>query len=96
MVVEVFSAVRGRYLGGRISRERAEEALTALAELAFDVIQTSTLLGRMWELREAMTAYDASYVALAEAFDCPLVTADARLARSTGVRCEIRLAVPQG
>ena len=37
------------------------------------------LFGRIWELRDSVTAYDAAYVALAEAIECPLVTAAARL-----------------
>jgi predicted nucleic acid-binding protein len=42
------------------------------------------LLDRMWELRANVAAYDAAYVALAEALECGLVTRDARLARSSG------------
>lgn len=37
---------------------------------------------RAWQLRTALTAYDAMYVALAEALDAPLVTCDARLVRA--------------
>jgi predicted nucleic acid-binding protein len=44
---------------------------------------------RIWELRNSVSAYDAIYVALAEALDCPLLTADARLAAATGPRCTI-------
>ena len=46
-------------------------------------------LPRIWDLRDNLTAYDAAYVALAEALGCPLVTADTRLAGAAGVRCEI-------
>jgi predicted nucleic acid-binding protein len=46
---------------------------------------------RVWELRENVTSYDAAYVALAEALEAPLLTADARLARATGVRCPVEL-----
>ena len=46
-------------------------------------------LPRIWELRDNLTAYDATYVALAEAFGCPMITADARIAAAPGVRCEI-------
>ena len=47
------------------------------------------LLDRVWELRENLSAYDATYVALAEALDCAFVTADARLSRAPDVRCPI-------
>ena len=47
------------------------------------------LFDRIWELRDNLTAYDAAYVALAEAIDCPLVTADARLSRAAGLRCAV-------
>lgn len=43
----------------------------------------------MWELRDNLTAYDATYVALAEALDCKLLTADGRLAGAPGPRCTI-------
>jgi len=47
------------------------------------------LLDRMWELRDNLTAYDASFVALAEVLGAPLVTTDARLAASPGHRATI-------
>jgi predicted nucleic acid-binding protein len=50
----------------------------------------------MWELRADVSGYDAAYVATAETLDCPLVTSDARLARVTGLRCAVRLAIPAG
>jgi predicted nucleic acid-binding protein len=47
------------------------------------------LLDRVWELRDAVSAYDAMYLALAESLECALVTADARLGRAAGVRCPV-------
>jgi predicted nucleic acid-binding protein len=47
------------------------------------------LLERIWELRENLSAYDASYVALAETLGCALLTADARLSRASGLRCPV-------
>jgi predicted nucleic acid-binding protein len=47
------------------------------------------MFDRIWELRDNVTAYDAAYVALAEAIECPLVTADARLSRARGLRCSV-------
>ncbi len=49
------------------------------------------LLPRVYALRNNITPYDAVYVALAEALNCPLVTADARLANAPGIRCEVQL-----
>jgi len=49
------------------------------------------LLGRIWELRRSLSAYDAAYVALAEALEAPLLTCDAKLARSHGHGAEIIL-----
>ena len=49
------------------------------------------LIARTFEMRSNLTAYDACYVALAEMLQCDLVTADARLAQATGLRCGIRL-----
>ena len=49
------------------------------------------LVPRVWELRDNLSAYDAAYVALAEALDAPLLTADARLTRATGPRCRFEL-----
>ena len=45
------------------------------------------MLDRMWKLRHNVTAYDATYVALAEELDCPLLTADPRSANASGPRC---------
>ena len=47
------------------------------------------LLPRVWALRDNLTAYDAAYVALAEALDCPLVTFDERIASAPGHGAEI-------
>lgn len=92
-VVETFSAVRGQHLGGKITERRAIDALDAVAVSAIELLSTKPLLPRMWELRENVSGYDAAYIAAAESFGCALVTADVRLARIAGLRCEIRLGV---
>lgn len=91
LVVETVSAIRGRLLGGKVSSARAEDAVDALALVALDVVPTAQILGRIWQLRSALSAYDAAYVAVAGAHDCPLVTVDARLAKPGAVGCEIRV-----
>ena len=93
LLVEVFSAIRGRWLGQEISEQRAVEALAAVAAATIDVIGSTALLPRMWELRADVTGYDAAYLAAAELQDCPLVTADQRLAGTPGISCEVIVAI---
>ncbi|MCO5314565.1 MAG: type II toxin-antitoxin system VapC family toxin [Solirubrobacterales bacterium] len=82
---EFVSAARGLRLGGVLSEARALDALTDFEDLRLQRWeQTATLRRRAFELRENLTAFDAAYVALAEALDCGLVTRDERLARSSG------------
>ena len=94
LIVEVFSAVRGLWLGQKIASRRAEDALVALASTTIGWVTTAPLLERMWELRSNVSGYDAAYLAAAETFGCVLVTADARLAAVPGLRCEVRVALP--
>jgi predicted nucleic acid-binding protein len=89
LVIEVVSVIRGRHLGRKLSDQRAADALTALTQLFVDHVDVVPLIGRIWELRSNVNAYDAAYVAAAEALGCSLLTADAKLARANGVRCEI-------
>lgn len=96
LIVETFSALRGRYLASKISPQRAQDALSALASATIELLGTASLLPQMWQLRQNVTGYDAAYVAAAEAYDCPLLTADTRLARINELRCDIRLAIPTG
>ncbi len=73
---------------------KAELAETTRAEfLALTITRYSHvgLRDRIWELRSVMTAYDAAYIALAEALDAPLVTTDARLGRAPGSRCVVEV-----
>jgi len=66
-------------------------ALDAFRHLGMTRYPVFSLLDRVWELRDNLSAYDASYVALAELLDCNLLTADARLSRAPGIRCSITL-----
>jgi predicted nucleic acid-binding protein len=75
--------VLGRYeRQGDLSPARASQALEDLADLRLERYPHSPLLPRIWELRGHLSAYDAAYVALAEALPAPLLTADGRLARA--------------
>ena len=94
LIVETFSAIRGRYLGGKISESRCVDALDALGSATVELVSAAVLLPRMWDLRANVSGYDAAYVAAAESLDCPLVTSDARHPGKAGVGCAIRLALP--
>lgn len=86
---EVVSALRARVLCGDIGAGDAGAALARWARLGLRRFGAVGLLARIWALRDNLTAYDATYVALAEALACELVTADARLARAPGPTCPI-------
>jgi len=90
LVVEAFHGVRGRFLGGKLSLALASRAIGRIGSLAVELVPTVLLLGRMWELRDNLSGYDAAYVAAAEQLRVPLVTADKRLAAAPGLRCEVR------
>lgn len=81
---EVLHALRRWVAGRQLEVERAEGALEDLGELPVVYHAHSPLRERVWALRDRLTAYDATYVALAEALDATLVTADGRLARAAG------------
>ena len=74
-----------------LSARRASEALGDLADLPAERYGHRPLLGRVWELRHNLQAYDAAYVALAEALGAVLVTADRRLARCPGLTCQLEV-----
>jgi len=89
--VEVAQVIR-RYTGsGEIDAERGRLALTDLADVPIRRYPHDFLLPRIWELRNNLTAYDATYVALAEVLDAPLLTRDRRLAAAPGNRARIEL-----
>lgn len=87
--VEVIHALRRRVFHDQLEANYASDALHTWARLGVRRFATVGLIDRIWALRENLTAYDASYVALAESLDCPLVTADARLANAPGPICPI-------
>ena len=87
--IEVASLLRRFVRSREIDAARAGAALALLPELRLQRYPMTVLLVRIWSLRETLSAYDAAYVALAEALDLPLLTTDGRLARSHGHEVEI-------
>lgn len=74
-----------------MSPDRAREAIADLGDLDLHRHPHLDLLTRAWTLRENITAYDAMYVALAEALDAPIVTCDASLAGAPGRRARMEV-----
>jgi predicted nucleic acid-binding protein len=89
--VEVAQVVRRYAANGEIDSERGRAALTDLADLPLRRYPHDFLLPRVWDLRNNLTAYDAVYLALAEALDAPLLTRDKRLATAAGHYARIEL-----
>jgi predicted nucleic acid-binding protein len=87
--VEVVSVLRRRWLAKTLTADRFAAALEDLAALPADRYPVLPFMSRAYELRANISAYDATYVAVAERLDCALITADGRLASAPGPRCPI-------
>ena len=87
--VEVTSAVRHWVLAGRLTVEQARSSIRDLGDLAITRHGHESLLDRVLELRDAVSAYDGTYVALAELLGATVVTGDRRLSRAPGLRCPV-------
>lgn len=87
--LEVTNAIRRVLQQGRISEEDAKSARDWVSDLPVHAHGHAPLLDRIWELRHRLTAYDAAYLALAEALDLPLVTCDRGLAEAAEARAEL-------
>jgi predicted nucleic acid-binding protein len=94
--LETVSVWRRQVAAKLMTARRAALAVSDLKNLPLQRSPHRPLLERIWELRNAVTTYDAAYVALAEALHVVLVTADARMARAAGIRCEIEAIAGSG
>lgn len=91
--LEVVSVWR-RHVGAKLmTARRAAAAVSDLGVLPLQRVSHGPMLARIWQLRHGVSPYDAAYVALAEALDAVLVTADGRLSRAPGITCTIELIV---
>jgi predicted nucleic acid-binding protein len=89
--LEVASVLRRQVTIGGLDTRRARLAWSDLAELPIQRAPHLPLLPRCWELRANLTIYAAAYVALAEALDATLLTADGRIAKAPGLTCSVEL-----
>jgi len=89
--LEVLQALRRLLSTGELTKDRASDVRWDFADLAITRYPHFPLSDRIWELRANLTAYAAAFVALAEALEAPLVTTDARLARSPGHGATVEL-----
>jgi predicted nucleic acid-binding protein len=89
--VEVTQVLRRFVAHGQLDPERARQALEDLADLPLERYSHTLLLPRIWELRENLTAYDATYIALAEVLGATLLTGDGRIGRAPGHSVQVEV-----
>lgn len=94
MPFEASNILRRHALARILDASAATLAHADLVALPITFYPYVALAERAWELRANLTAYDASYVALAELTSAPLVTLDARLSRASGTQCQILAYIP--
>ena len=87
--VEATNILRRLERSSEISRLEANSSHRDLLRVHLDLFPFAPFADRVWALRSNLTAYDAWYVALAEALGCPLATLDRKVSRATGPVCEI-------
>jgi predicted nucleic acid-binding protein len=89
--LEVTSALRGLLRAGKVDKRRADLALANLPRLALLRASHQGLVARCWELRDNLSVYDASYIALAELLGATLITTDARMSRAPQIMCSVEV-----
>jgi predicted nucleic acid-binding protein len=89
--IEVLHALRRLVRTSVVRSDRAAEARADLAELSITRYPLGSMADRVWELRGNLTAYDAAFVALAEALGASLITCDRRLAKASSHRARVEV-----
>ena len=90
---EVLSLIRRDHVRGALDPTASRQAVEDLRTWPGTRYGHRPLLERAFELRDALRAWDALYIALAEALQAPLITLDRRLQRATGLGCPIEVLV---
>lgn len=88
-IFEAANVIRRQELAGSIGADQSAQAHADLLDLAIEFWPYGLLAARAWELRENLSVYDASCVALAELSDAVLVTLDRRIGGAPGLRCAV-------
>jgi predicted nucleic acid-binding protein len=86
---EIAGGLRRQVRTRHLDADEGRRVLQTWSAMGVSRFAITGLLDRIWELRDNLTAYDASYVVLAEELNCALITADARLANAPGIRCAV-------
>lgn len=94
LAIESIQVLRRMVHHGRLDEPAGRRAVRDVVTAPIALMPHRPLLSRVWELRESVSAYDATYVALAERLGVPLVTCDARLAHSHGHDANVELYPP--
>lgn len=89
VLFECANIIRRHELAGLASADQAAQAHADLTDLGIEQWPYGPIASRAWELRQNLSSYDASYVAVAELAEVPLVTLDRRLAGAPNLRCPI-------
>ena len=89
--LEVLHTLRRKVFGNSLSLEQAESAIAEYRHLRIERYPHDNFIDRIWQLRVNFSAYDAVYIALAETLGVPLITLDARLAKSAPPTLKVEL-----
>ena len=89
--LEVTQVLRRLVREHTVEAKRAGEAIADLLSLRVSRYPHFVFVPRIWQLRHNLTAYDAIYIALAEALNATLITRDARLSAASGHKAKVEL-----
>lgn len=89
--IEVMSAIRRLCRAGHVTAGQSRIAIAGLARFRIERFAHRSLLDGIWQVRDNISAYDASYVSLAMNTGAPLITGDRRLARAAERWCDVEL-----